>query len=1443
MFTKLPSVLMQKHSYFFSGINFKKFSLFILDQALNGTESDTQSQENQDLVNISVQFADPSSECPGSDVEFGIEGSGDWIILDDASDGLNDRCDEKDLGSPFKEGIVKPHLDRPSTEDVDIQENSLPTSNPYHACTTNIKENCADNNLSNSCDETEKEVDREKVISSVNLDLEPKWKESVSVPLVAVDLGGNTAVTENVNGHKGSNSSLNKTVMEVQDMSISEVDVSVCHSEGEMEDDPFVPLIYLTGVKGKTFWCQNKDACLEDNHEQKVSNNDQEQDVGDVKRANGEKILSSPLEQKMQGGLEEDLEKGQYHSSGLELVKEGEDIKPGWDVHVERVEDNNFGNRTDIDKTDCSFEPSVLSMNMDDELMNRMSKYPSLNKFVEKERGDKSVTEENITPAERENKCLIEGKLNPTEMKIIEDLSESKFNEVIDSVEILDSKETECQSDSEVPCEKNTGFETISFSSNQMNISQLYFDDKKISETRNSCDQIIHSVEVLRDKGISKRDLKKATHVNRSVGNIDEVNCKEDLEVKEGITKDEEQTNGNIEIIESKDNLIETMEEKCTSAEIEGNQTESLFAEPILLDKSNTDCLQGHLDLSDVVNSNTDLSVSMETDQTMSDECTTSTNVTSTPNKECDQFAKPISMNISDDIVEEEKNKLDFLPEDSLDRGEGLRLLMRTYDNSGSESFNSSAESSMDHNLLGIKAHPEEDSWTEMEVRTSGISNEKMSSDRPQGSGMTDTEEPNVCTGKEHLEEAKTDDLEEIETQRDADSSFDTEQRLEDIMSVICDSQQEKGEEEEETLGRYRPMKAQKISGGECDLCDDQLCLAKVKCLAGPLDPLEEAMLSSGILDIHDIPVGSVIEIDSGETVDQLEINSKNVVFVECKRNQVCSSYKCDELSGISPDSKSIEQCVKNTEEIVGRGTASDFLISDDGVEEEDSVISIEDSGHSSSTETDYISDSIDSEGEELTRGDDLSKLIVSEFFQVKQLNKSIDTVCKLPKTTAESFTSNLEYSGASHQEFKEQKEVDMVKNNAPSKLLATTCKNTYRPKLKKPGTSNAVQKKNQNIVRPLAPKSKDVLFPSSQNLPSTNLMYSMSFSNKLMMQKFNFSSPQTNVLPSYQLHVNPLMVEPRFQSLPLGSLFPHTQFQPFSAVASQTGSPFPSLLYPYTNYPTGSQVGQLLPLQALCPFPTSPSFELTNDRFEAFRRMNNAIGIEPRFQSPPFGSIPMFGSINVARPMLQSSSVTPSHRPPSFYVNRNVTPERSAKIISNIRGSPVHLTSEQSHLLPPISSFTQRKVADSSSGARPIHGSNKLSPSAINVPKQQHQTCRQPLRTPSHLSLYDSGISTQIHSGHSLQTPFPPSAAMAPLDMTVSAKTIPSSTGEEKLTSVVTPRQQGRVGPGRNLFECFSQSGDQSAVTLRDKVTSGKIPVGHVRPMSFSSCGEHKKD
>ena len=1412
------------------------FSLSLLDEALNGTEIDAQSRENQDSINNSVQFADPSSECPGSDVEFGTEGSGDWIILDDASDGLNDRCSEKDIhvGSPFKEGIVKPHLDTPNTEDVDIQENSILTSNPYDASTTNIKENCADNNLSNSCDETEKEVDREKVISSVNLDLEPKWEESVSVPLVNVDLGGNMDVKENVNGHKGSNSSLNKTVMEVQDMSISEVDVSVCRSEGEMEDDPFVPLIYLTGVKGKTFWCQNKDACLEDNHEKKVLNNDQEQDIGDVKRENGEKILSSPLEQKMQGGLEEDLEKRQYHSSGLELVKEGVDIKPGWDVHVERVEDNDLGNRTDIDKTDCSFEPSVLSINMDDELMNRMSKYPSLNEFVEKERGDKGVTEENITPAERENKCLIKGKLNPTEMKTVEDLSESKFNEVIDSVEILDSKETECQSDSEVPCEEKTGFKTISLPSNQMNRSQLNFNDKKTSETRNSCDQIIHSVEVLSDKGISK------THVNTSVVKTDEVNCKEDLEVKEGIKKDEEQTNGNVEIVESKDNLIETMEDKCTSAEVEGNQTESMFAEPWLLYETNTDCLQGHLDPSDIVNSNTDLSVSMETDQTMSDECTTSTNVTSTPNKECSQFAKPISMNISVDIVEEEKNKLDFLPEDSLDRGEGLRLLMRTYDNnSGSESFNSSAESSMDHNLSGIKAHPEEDSWTEMEVRTSGISNEKISSDRPQGSGMTDTEEPNVCTGKEHLEEAKTDDLEEIETQRDADSSFDAEQRLEDIMSVICDSQQEKGEEEEESLGHYRPMKARKISGSECDLCDDQLCLAKVKCLAGPLDPLEEAMLSSGILDIHDIPVGSVIEIDSDETMDQLEINSKNVVFVECKRNQVCSSYKCAELSGISPDSKSIEQCVKKTEKIVGRGTGSDFLISDDGVEEEDSVISIEDSGHSSSTETDYISDSIDSEGEELTRGDDLSKLIVSEFFQVKQLNKSIDTVCKLSETTTESLISNRECSEACHQEFKVQKEVDKLKNSAPSKSLATSCKNTSRPQLKKPGTGNDVRKKNQNIVRPLAPKSKDVLFPSSQNLPSTNLMYSMSFSNKLMMQNFNFSSPQTNVLPSYQLPVSPLMVEPRFQSLPLGSLFPHTQFQPFSAVASQTGS----LLYPYTNYPTRSQVSQLLPLQALCPFPTSPSFELTNDRFEAFRRMNNAIGIEPRFQSPPFGSIPMFGSINVARPMLQSSSVTPSNRPPSFYVNRNVTPERSVKIISNIRGSPGHLTSEQSHLLPPISSFTQRKVVDNRSGEMRIPGNNKLSPSAINVPKQQHPTCRQPLGTPSHLSLYDSGISTQIHSGRSLQTLFPPSAAMAPLDMTISAKTIPSSTGEEKLTSVVTPRQQGRVGAGRNLFECFNQSGNQSTVTLRDKVTSGKIPVGHVRPMSFSSCGEHKKD
>lgn len=63
-------------------------------------------------------------------------------------------------------------------------------------------------------------------------------------------------VVESYNEIKDSNFSLDKIVLEVQDMSVSEEEGVVKQSKEESRDD-FVLVIYFKGVSGGNFWYKN----------------------------------------------------------------------------------------------------------------------------------------------------------------------------------------------------------------------------------------------------------------------------------------------------------------------------------------------------------------------------------------------------------------------------------------------------------------------------------------------------------------------------------------------------------------------------------------------------------------------------------------------------------------------------------------------------------------------------------------------------------------------------------------------------------------------------------------------------------------------------------------------------------------------------------------------------------------------------------------------------------------------------------------------------------------------------------------------------------------------------------------------------------------------------------------------------------------------------------
>lgn len=79
----------------------------------------------------------------------------------------------------------------------------------------------------------------------------------------------------------------------------------------------------------------------------------------------------------------------------------------------------------------------------------------------------------------------------------------------------------------------------------------------------------------------------------------------------------------------------------------------------------------------------------------------------------------------------------------------------------------------------------------------------------------------------------------------------------------------------------FSQIKVLIVFSSQCDFCDDQFCLVKVKCLIGSLDLLEEVMFFFGILNINDVFIGNEIEIDSDDLVNILYMSIDDNVFNE----------------------------------------------------------------------------------------------------------------------------------------------------------------------------------------------------------------------------------------------------------------------------------------------------------------------------------------------------------------------------------------------------------------------------------------------------------------------------------------------------------------------------------------------------------------------------------
>ncbi|XP_055999175.1 uncharacterized protein LOC125656744 isoform X2 [Ostrea edulis] len=857
-------------------------------------------------------------------------------------------------------------------------------------------------------------------------------------------------------------------------------------------------------------------------------------------------------------------------------------------------------------------------------------------------------------------------------------------------------------------------------------------------------------------------------------------------------------------------------------------------------------------------------------------------------------------MNSSNDV------KVDLVSVSTTENGEGLSLLIGAYENSEGESFNSSTDFPPEQNISHDNArqfgdyhtvvgnddgketvkliNPQENSFRG-DVQLSAINQSDLNH-----SPISEMNTEAIDREKEHADHKSdavfADDkrkvVYDVENPRDADGdgSFDTEQRLEDIMSVIGES---------DILETYSGVRVEKLGQmmskipDECDLCDDQLCLAKVKCLTDALDPLEEAMLSSGILDVNDIPMGNVIEICTDENcLKSTDIMQMDSGKMSCEKEETkdCLSLKLPETEGtgkyqrkcldvtetrackpttniseckaftVSPEvvnltsCKDSHRCLTFNPEVVNLTSCKDSHrcltfnpevehVLDYGVSSGDDAD--DDADDSSSTETDYISDSLDSDNETSTRGDDMTKLVVSEYLQSNRISYVVDSQSRIQHTIEEVEDGSLH---SSHSENNKETILRGMLENANDiqyNDIQYTPQTIENLENNRKTVTRSLKEKNQSVVKPLVAENKNYPHPSTVNSPPA--MYSVAPLSQQMESNIAICSPQCTMIPSGQVPLN---------SLP--QLYSQTQFQPFS---NSTYSALP-LLLPYLHFPVVPQIGPLLPLQSLSIMSSSHTFELTNDKFEAFRRKNNFGRSECQYLSPVHGGMPgPCRNLNIPHsPTGICSSATPIPRANLDYLNRNLTPERPGKKTDHVRTSPAFLRSnKQSPLLPPISSFRQRRIPDVNYNEN-IFSLHNSSPWTKNVAVSQLD--HQQTRFPHQCSTFNSIVSTHNLSRDSLQKARTPTASVSPLDMTVQSK---CNSGLQNLNTTKYKEGHQEKLEGKNLtlerqtasgdkqLEGFHQGHDlvqQCSVARRDRCSSGKIPVGHVKPMSFNDTS-HK--
>ncbi|XP_061195313.1 uncharacterized protein LOC133203560 [Saccostrea echinata] len=1438
------------------------------EEKLNSTmleiKSETMEVEDNDSENFRVNFVNSYNEAPDDEGETEMEGFNDWIVIDEAPD-----IEELDVISEV------PADARENTADVliDVGENTADVPTVVEEKDTDIPTDVGEVPI----DVGKKDADFKQICESsancsvdIDHDITIDSKEKFDMLCIKYtteqtnahnveeriypDINDSEACSENSRGNQSRttdlNTSLNRTVSDVQDMSISE-DEAI--SKQNKENDQYIPVIHLLGVKGNTFWCKNKSSV---GNEKEVLSKDggYTNDTMEVKEC----VAISPVKFKSPDDFKKIEEKVPPISEKYD--PKGKDFGNCEDNCItENLSD--CDNRVNEDELPAKPEKGENGQNqIEVEPTAKPAKGENGQSQIEgeptakPEKGENSQNQREDEPTEKGENGQNQGEGEPTTKPAKEENGQSQIE---GDLKNESRKEEMVNSVLALPLSVSTNPAKSASETSKTEEHTCMFTETENENKYTYCEKLASS-------NVHIRDSK--TEINNVCNGHAENNMLEN--VKNMVDSGDESENpvpsnlhttemDSLPIEDAETNILENVKEIVNSRD--GSEEKSrLFTANVRNNADNSRSEEKLEQDKEYLNSDSKVNRESETNSSMF-------NITSTPNK-ITIFSQPGSSGSSNNI--QDLANISVLSESYNEKGDGLSLLIGAYDqSSGGESYNSSTDFPQDQNVslsnntqasdcchdgVGsdkvLEAEEKMEKYDEVKLEKKDDSGLHFPATVQNTLDIVSNNETSKTTFDEEkkqvdhapntvLVDKKMELNYDIENPREADSSFDAEQQFEDIMSVIGETDHDIYQEMD--VEKSDQMRMLKFSSSECGLCDDQLCLAKVKCLTGLLDPLEEAMLSSGILDINDVPVGNVVEIGTDESfVNSINLlQPNNTISIENGEPKMLHPIECK--GTFSEEGGMIQRsCVNVPETKASNLNNNNFnsddedcenrLVINDETEEtlNESVITIEDdseSDHTSSTETDYISDSVDSENELSTRGDDMSKLVVSEYLRTSHKNGSIDCLISVPQK----MENRVDSLHKSHSE----KILESIWHNTPeksSRLYNTTGSltkssiNSNTPlEIKEETRSKTSKIRNQSLVKPLIVENKDTPLPIPVRCPSPSLC-SVPLMNQLMLSNISLPSQQCAMLPSQQVPLNPI---PLLYAIP--------QFQPFSNISST----LPTLpLLPFPNISVVPQVNPFMPIQSLSAFSPAPAFELTNDKFEAFRRMNNSGRAESRFQSPILGSLPMFGSRNVAQSPVHYPSLT--QRPSQILFNRNVTPERTT-VIENERTTPDFLQKEQSPLLPPISSFTQRKVAEIDcakstcvSPSFPSYTGN-MAPSHLN----------HPVRLPYSCSSSSSLIPTHDFPRSSAQKSYLPDYVNSSVNMALHCE---SSTDSQKINNqrknkdhkqtksrkVKTKKQTNNVS--ENLYQGH-ESVQKDFMTRKDGLCSGRIPVGHVKPMSFS--------